>query len=525
MRRAGELLIEQQRLALQAELDSAKTQAERNRMGQFATPSPLALDILDYARAVLDPGEPVRFLDPAIGTGAFYSALQSVFPARRIAAATGFEIDSHYGRPAAALWKDTGLDLRLADFTTATPKAAYNLVICNPPYVRHHHVVNGEKLRLQDAAVQACGVRISGLAGLYCYFLVLSHAWMEEGGLAGWLIPSEFMDVNYGRQVKRYLLECTTLLHIHRFDPADVQFDDALVSSAVVWFRKLPPPRNHTVRFTFGGTLRTPKSERRVPVAALAAEPKWTRFPAGAPRTKTALPTIDDFFSIKRGLATGDNRYFILTSEEIEKRGLPREMFRPILPSPRYLPTDEIEADEHGNPLISQRLFLLDCRLPEEEVKKRYPQLWAYFEVGATSDIAARYLCRHRSPWYAQENRLPAPFVCTYLGRNGTARGRPFRFILNRSAATIANVYLALYPKPFLAKAIAEQPGLDREIWKILNRITPDELLGEGRVYGGGLYKLEPKELANVPVPAIAALLPDGGKRPYRAQLFAGAAE
>jgi len=510
MKRANARQMEQWRLALQAELDTARTQAERNRMGQFATPFPLAVDILDYARTTLDPEEPLRFLDPAIGTGVFYSALRSVFPAERIIAATGFEIDPHYAKPAAALWKDTGLDIRLADFTTATPKAAYNLVICNPPYVRHHHVSNGEKLRLQHATTQACGVRIGGLAGLYCYFLGLTHAWMVEGGLAGWLIPSEFMDVNYGRQIKRYLLERTTLLHIHRFDPADVQFDDALVSSAVVWFRKAPPPPGHSVQFTFGGTLRAPKSERWVPATVLADEPKWTRFPAAGPRVKTELPIISDFFSIKRGLATGDNRYFILTPQEIEERGLPREMFRPILPSPRYLPTDEIEADEHGNPLISQRLFLLDCRLPEDEVNKRYPRLWVYLEQGANSDIARRYLCRHRSPWYAQENRPPAPFVCTYLGRNDTARGRPFRFILNRSAATITNVYLALYPKPFLAKAIVENPGLDREIWKALNRIKPEKLLGEGRVYGGGLHKLEPKELANVPVPEIAALVPGG---------------
>lgn len=61
---------------------------------------------------------------------------------------------------------------------------------------------------------------------------------MAEGGVAGWLVPSEFMDVNYGKGVKYYLLSRVTLLHIHRFDPNDVQFADALVSSAVVWFRK-----------------------------------------------------------------------------------------------------------------------------------------------------------------------------------------------------------------------------------------------------------------------------------------------
>jgi hypothetical protein len=333
------------------------------------------------------------------------------------------------------------------------------------------------------------------------------------------------MDVNYGRMVKRYLLERTTLLHIHRFDPSDVQFDDALVSSAVVWFRKSPPPRDHSVRFTFGGTLQNPHKERMVSSAVLAEEAKWTRFPAAAPREKSDHPIISDFFTIKRGLATGDNRYFILTPEEIEERQLPQEVFRPILPSPRYLVTDEIEADEHGNPLLSQRLFLLDCRLPEDEVRKRHPNLWNYFEEGRGGSVAETYLCRHRAPWYIQENRPPAPFVCTYLGRNGTSRGRPFRFILNRSNATIANVYLALYPKPALAKALAETADLDREVWKVLNRITPEELLGEGRVYGGGLHKLEPKELANVPVPEISTLIPSASRHRSQGELFAGAAE
>ena len=69
------------------------------------------------------------------------------------------------------------------------------------------------------------------------YFIAFSHPWMKKNGIAGWLIPSEFMDVNYGQAVKDYLLNEVTLLQVHRFDPSDVQFHDALVSSAVVWFK------------------------------------------------------------------------------------------------------------------------------------------------------------------------------------------------------------------------------------------------------------------------------------------------
>ncbi len=504
--------FEKRRLALQETLDAAKTQAERNRKGQFATSPALAADLLRYAAAQLDESNHVRFIDPAIGTGSFYSALLDVFPKKRIRCATGYEIDPHYGVPAAQLWGQTGLDMRLKDFTKAEPpldSEKFNLLICNPPYVRHHHIVNGEKQRLKLRTHAACGGKINGLAGLYCYFLGLSHPWMAAGGLAGWLIPSEFMDVNYGASVKRYLLDKVTLLHIHRFDPNEVQFADALVSSAVVWFRKEAPRPGHQVRFTFGGSLEQPTLERLVSVETLRRDPKWTRYPVKETFVESNTPVLGDYFKIKRGLATGNNSYFILSAEEIERRDLPYEAFRPILPSPRYVPGEEIAADEQGNPVLDRRLFLLDCRLEEGLVKKRYPTLWAYLEEGRTQGIAARYLCRHRKPWYAQENRPPAPFVCTYLGRSDKKNGRPFRFILNQSRATAANVYLMLYPKESLTRVLEDNPALKRRVWEFLNDICPKAMLGEGRVYGGGLHKLEPKELGNVPAGTIAEMLLD----------------
>jgi adenine-specific DNA-methyltransferase len=500
--------LEAERRAMQVRLDADKAQAERNKLGQFATPPVLAEEILRYAAGLLPAGEKIRFLDPAIGTGAFYAALCAVVPQRLISEALGFEIDPHYGKPAAALWHGKGLNYRLGDFTRATAEPRSNLLICNPPYVRHHHLNSEDKARLQRKTFAASGLKLGGLSGLYCHFVGLSHAWMADDGVAGWLIPSEFMDVNYGQALKRYLLDNVTLLHIHRFDPNDVQFMDALVSSAIVWFRKAWPPRDHEVRFTFGGTLAEPKLSRSVTVKALAREAKWTRFPVADVRQRSAVATIADFFRIKRGLATGDNGYFILSLEQIKARSLPMEVFRPILPSPRYLPDDKIDADGQGRPRLERQLFLLDTSLTEPEIKQRYPTLFAYLQEGREQSLHDRYLCRHRALWYAQENRPPAPIVCTYLGRGDTARKRPFRFILNRSEATAANVYLMMYPTPLLAGALNRDPTLIDRVWDVLNNITAAELLGEGRVYGGGLHKLEPKELANVPVPQLMELLP-----------------
>jgi adenine-specific DNA-methyltransferase len=113
----------------------------------------------------------------------------------------------------------------------------------------------------------------------------------------------------------------------------------------------------------------------------------------------------------------------------------------------------------------------------------------------------------------------PDPIVCTYLGRSNTKSGRPFRFILKNSSATVANVYLALYPKPLLAKAISQNPALLRAVWEVMSLITPEELLGESRVYGGGLHKLEPNELAHVDASKIAELIPDFRFLPEAEQL------
>ena len=173
--------IETERLKLQDRLNIEKSQEERNKLGQFATPPKLAMDIMEASKELMGPSESVRFLDPAFGTGAFYSPLLECFSGLHLEWARGYEIDPHYGNEIVKLWDDPKLDLRIVDFTKSNPPCSEqdkaNFLICNPPYSRHHHLSSDEKLRLQKLANQITGVKISQLSGLYCYFMLISHRW------------------------------------------------------------------------------------------------------------------------------------------------------------------------------------------------------------------------------------------------------------------------------------------------------------------------------------------------------------
>ena len=506
--------IETSRLERQTQLDSEKSHAERNRQGQFATPPTLATEIVRASLELLPPDVPIRFLDPAFGTGSFYSALLRLLTPDRLTMAQGFEIDEHYGRDALTLWESTQLRLKIADFfeldVPKTNEEKSNLLVCNPPYVRHHHFPLQTKERLQRLVGKNIGLRLNGLSGLYCYFMLHAHSWLADDGLACWLVPSEFMDVNYGKEVKRYLGERVTLLRIHRFDVHDVQFDDALVSSVVVWFKKTVPQKHDSVTFTFGGSLSSPTSSALIPLSELKPDSKWSKLamrPSNHEKPSKGV-TLSDLFQIKRGLATGANSFFILSPEEVARHEIPSKFLVPVLPSPRYLDSDEVVADEFGNPILDKKLFLLDCRLSEAQVEESYPGLWAYLETGRQQGIHRGYICTHRSPWYSQENRPSTSLLCTYMGRSDTKTSRAFRFILNHSRATAANVYLLLYPKPSVLKAIAESPELLRVLWKALNSMSTEMLIHNGRSYGGGLHKLEPSELAKTPADELISLLP-----------------
>ena len=497
--------IERRRQDLQQKIDAAKDLDSRRRMGQFATPNTLARQIVhETIRYLPKKPQALNVLEPSMGTGSFVSAALQGIP-NRVREIRGYELDPDFFACASRIWSGMPVETVNVDFTKADPKAEYDVVFSNPPYVRHHAIDAEEKRRLQQLVKEAVGVQISGLAGLYCHFLLLSTLWMRPGAVAAWLIPSEWMSVNYGSALRSFLTQKAELLRIHRFDADDVRFSDALVSSCVVWFRKAAPCQAE-VLFTFGPDIERPQRSRSVSVVDLSRAAKWPPRTAGDDEQR---PTIGSYFDVRRGIATGDNGFFVLQEEFVRERGISSRFLHPILPSPRHVPVERITADGEGIPTNVRRQFLFDCTgLGYDDL----PVSARNYLLSGEETTGRKNLCASRHVWYEQEQRKPARFLCSYMGRSANGAS-PVRFILNESDAIATNSFLMLYPKGDLKAFLDENPDRAEAVWRSLKRISPADVMSCGRTYGGGLYKVEPKELARVPCQELASLMRDGQKR------------
>jgi hypothetical protein len=479
-------------------IDASKAKKDRNKMGQFSTPRHLADELLTFAKKRLE-SRKIQFFDPAFGMGSFYAAFIKEFGIN--AKALGFETDSDYYSASKKVWSAyKNLTLREADFTTQTPGSfGADLIVCNPPYIRHQHIQQQEKQRLQQLSEKVSGQKISGLAGMHAYFVLLTHAWLKEHGLAIWLVPSEILEVNYGRSIREYLLGNVSLERIHFFDHANGKFDDALVSSCIIVYRK-EAPTNGTVAITSGDSFASPISQKHITRTRLENSDKWSKYllESDSKATSTAKKTLGDFFLIKRGIATGNNEFFILDKERALELEVPRQYLRNILPSSRYLPEHTVRFDEDGFLAVEKKYVLLDIDLPLAQIKSDYPKLYGYLLAGMDQGFHESYLTSRRTPWYSQEKREPAKFFVRYMNRETkNSDGLHPIFIKNEADAIATNSYLMLYEKP---AGLFDSATSDTELWDILKVGLDKAMYQYGRTYGGGLVKFEPNELKNIPI-------------------------
>lgn len=505
----GALSREQQRLEIQESLDAERTSLQRNKDGQFATPQELAKQISAFAYGKSSKKGSIRILEPSCGSGSFLNALVDLIPAAR-RSITAVELDPRFSDVAEMLW-GTEAQVVNADYMEWVTRAedSFDLLVANPPYVRHHHMTTIEKDKRSRIATGATGISVSKLSGLYLYFILASQQVLKDSAIASWLIPSEFMAVNYGSALRTYLTNSVRLLRIHLFSSADAQFSDALVSSCVITYKNEAPTEADTVAFTSGTDYSNPSKTVMISTGELQSASKWAKFFREVHLSRGSESRLGDLLETRRGIATGSNHFFIRTRGEFAALGVQERFLTPILPGPRSLQYLSVDADSDGWPLLDDQFALVDCNVPLEDLLTEDEALYKLLSE-ASSEVKSGYLAQKRRPWYRQEQRSPAPIVCTYMGRAREGKST-FRFIRNRSNATFTNAYLGLYLRPMVRDSLSDESAALDLIWEMLGAIGSQLLVDSGREYGGGLAKLEPRELASVPAdPIIRRLREDG---------------
>lgn len=480
---------------------------ERSRAGVVVTPPQLARQVVHHLVALRGhAAEPLRFGDPAVGAGVFFAQLNRL--GSLIESATGIEIDELRAERTAFAFRDQNLTVIHGDFLSVEPvSGAWNFVVANPPYVRSQNLpASAGQLRPHlEASLQ---LRISGRADLYMYFLLAAHVWMDDNAVAAWLVPSEFTVTDAGQTLRAYLTDKVELLQMHFYDdtPEAGIFQDVLVSSCAIFFRKRMPRRQHQVRVTTGDKISSPRSSIRISVGELRERRRWEPSGLAEPvriESSTNL-RIGDVFRVRRGIATGANSVFVLSSEAVAEMSGSLQYTKPILSRAHLLPTNGvIEADSFGLPIVDGLKWLIDSKHGLDVIGRNSPTLAAYLEASREKALESSLVRRHRPQFYSQEEQRPVPFLFVYMSKEKRGSGN-HRFFWNRSRGLVLNNFLRLEPKPELVGRIQDDPGLGERILRLLLSISQDQLRRHGRQYAGGLVKLEPGDLVNVVLPREA---------------------
>ena len=466
---------------------------ETKQLGQVATPEPVAALMAKWVMSA----KPRTVLDPAAGLGGLLAACRQLDERVRL---VGVERDVETLQRAKAT-APRGAKLVLADYLKSNA-GLFDGIIANPPYVKAHRLDYSEKD--WHYFEERLGTPLDRLTNLYALFLLKIWEDLAPGGRAAVILPAEFLNANFGEEIKERLVRAIRPAALVVFAPALNLFEDALTTSAIVFLDKARSPKapawakrvesveeaeNFVCTLCAGTAGRA--SHGCLDLTTLNPRDKWLNLLFnGKARTDAALfpKRVGDYFDCRRGIATGANDYFCLSRAELHEHHLTEACVEPCI-------TKTVDADglvftqEKFDALAAsdRRCFLLN---PSQNGQ----DLMRYLKLGEERGIPQRHLPSHRPVWYLPEKRAVADIWAAVFSRESV------KFILNTSGAKNLTCFHGLFAKP-------GGEYLPPLMTLFLNSSDGRRAFSQvNRFYGDGLNKLEPKDVEDMPCPVMPTL-------------------
>ena len=453
----------------------AHSAAERRPFGITLTPAWLVAQMLK--RAAADQYDTI--VDCGAGSGRFALAAARACPRAHVLA-----VESHpqMARLLRERVQQSGLASRIAviegDFRTlALQTHGRTLWLGNPPYVRHHDIAPAWKDWYRQG-MAGLGIAASQLAGLHAHFMLRAVQQMRAGDGLCFVTAAEWLDNRYGQALRRLCLAPGLRVEgLWLADADDAVFDDALVSAAVLQLCADNRVDGAQLGRIAGRGLHT---LRRVAMPALAQSPRWSEFAREHMPELGTGTALGDLFRITRGQVTGLNTAWVLPAHQ---RLLPERLTVPAVTRAREIIDDVISrpADLAQLKRVACLPRDLDTLMPDDRLAAD-----AFIVLARRAGADKSYVAMQRRPWHWLDLREPPAALVSYMGR------RPPVFRANPQRLTFLNIAHGLYPR---------QPLPSGLLPRLLSHLNQAVDVHSGRVYGGGLVKFEPSDIARLRLP------------------------
>lgn len=441
--------------------------------GQFFTPGLIAEFMCRWA------GKNAKnMLDPAVGNGMFLHKIAKLYPHCNL---TGYELDAgildFFGNT-------SGAKIFQGDYLTMDWQAKYDAIVGNPPYNRFQSV--GNRQDILQRIFQETGCRYSSNSNLYLLFLAKSIFQLADKGRLAYLIPSEFLNSAYGAQLKEKLLQERLLRCVINFADNEKIFPAANTTCCILLLDRIP--KKDILFFNLASVEELlhidVDSEQgancvKIEYGKINAAEKWRPYLYQEEKSHYHnLVPIEKYCRIERGIATGANDFFCLSSQQAATLHIDKEYLKPCLCHSRDV-REIIFGQRDWQALADKQCqaYLLDIQgEPAGGVK-------AYIQQGEKLGLPQRYLLSKRHPWYSMEQKSPAPILISSAYRNN--------YKVLRNLAKIAN--LTAFHRIFVREAYENFTDI---IFCYLLTETARELIDLNRKeMGRGLAKLQPGDL------------------------------
>ncbi len=426
---------------------------------------------------------PKKVLDPAFGLGVFYDEAFGNKPMQDVQF-IGYEIDKNIIDYCNGDEPKTNLTLYNRDYLGAN-LGAFDGIICNPPYMRFQKFLNRHDVL--PSIEKQIGKRLVGYSNISSVFLVKALSELNDNGNLAFIMPFEFFNTGYGKEIKKSLLDTHLLKQVIIFSNEKEIFPDAITTVCILLCKN--DRKKEQIKITqigAGDELDTISDisnyyQREIDPSALPFNKKWTPVILSLFAEQTApvgFVTLSLYGAFRRGIATGANEFFALKKTTIDRWKLDAANIRKCI----------TKSSQIRNPIFTEHdfssLYNLDKPVhcldvsdhDDDDIRK-------YINEGEESGYHKRYLTRMRSPWYKIEHRKPAPILFGVFNR-----GR-CKVIRNHTNTVNFTCFHSFYPNMFGEHLV------NKLFVYLLSDIGQEIIKINKRSYGDNLDKFEPGDL------------------------------